>query len=349
MTSGTGTSITASTDILLRAGEKVRIYMAGRINTGDELIVRVTNENAQRALNSSGVWTATGAKAASITSGTWVDSYVDFTMPDAEELGHEWATVSVLVGCTASLAATLDCDFEVKMVVGWDFLGVFGHGSTKYWAPRFQYTALTGNDPGDAMGTWATPSWDRSTTGYDVGGSHAFPPGDLHQPALYNYLSSIRYERWCLITPWSEIAGETPPAAQGFGEVVLGQTRTMNRNPDYPFTLTAPFRGQYRNETRAGDVYIYNPSRYPARQARWFVTPRTSDAAELEEVRYLMHQAAQGGRYPMILLPIEVYESEAIYGSLAEAMTISRPQYGYSTVELALNEYPMPDLRIVGV
>ena len=347
LSSGTLTSCSAEVQFRLRAGEKAKLYRALYLTTGDYNAVYITCENTQRSLNSSGTWTTAGTPIANRTVASWGDGALAFTAPTFEELGGEWGTFTLKIELTASPAAALDGKFEMKVVPGWDFVGVFGHGSTKYFAPEFRYQALINNNPLDAWSSGTVPTFARGRAGYDTGTAQAFPADDLRQPAVYNYLSSVRYERWVQITPTAN-GGTTPGAAQGFGEIVLGQSKTVEVNPDYPVNVRTPMRGQIRNETRAGDIHVYNASRYPAREIRWFVSPRTSTAAQLEEIIYLMHQATQGGRYPMILCPTEIDASAVYYGSLVDAIDLSRPHHAYSTVELLLQEYPFPDLRILG-
>lgn len=324
--SGAGGGAISDT-VLAQAGEYLQIWAAARGNGTNNVQITVRCLDTNQDLNSSGVWSTIGTFVMTRSTATMAAiTPVTFQVPSFSTLGR--ATARLQVRVTGSAASTFYVD-EVLLVPGVDFVGVFGHGferstgvtlatsGANYWhSPSFSVSFGATSNAACASQTAVVTNTSRV---YDP-----FPAVFFYPGGVYGTYSTVA-------APW-------------IGELVVGQMATVTRNPE-SLVIAPSYRGQQRGATRGGTLWVHNANAYPVREARLSLVTRggTTDAASMETEFLRM---TEGGRYPTVLLPVDLDSTTAIYGRVTESMSFAHKMpVGYSTTEAVVTEEPLPRME----
>ena len=311
-------------DVIVQAGEYFQIWAAAKSDGTNSASVRVRCLETARDLKSDGAWDALGTNAMTKTGNTMTAfTPVTFRVPSFVELGQATATLRVMLIGSAS-AMTLYFD-EVLLVPGFNFVGVFGHG----WpASSGLYVVDTGAN-----------YWHSTVGGADL-------VGTIGNAALVRQSAGVRAESMqyspfprVVISPGGSISSMLSPLVPWVGELVVGQTRDLSRNPNYPFTIEhrAP---NVRYATAAGSQWALPRGASPLRRVTMSVAYHSD--ADYQADRDAIYGMSLGGAYPLILIPTETDVSEAIYGRLEDSASFQRVGYGERRVEYVLQEDALP-------
>lgn len=337
-------AISAQYERRLRAGEKARLYYALYSACLHSFSLQLKNLETGKYLDSAGAWqTSSATVVAAQAAAAWASGYVDLVMPDVEEGGGFWQRVQLIIG-SSDATASHDFRFEVKLVPGWDAVAWFGHvGRPVTCRPGIEYQALTGNDPGDSFvsGSSAGFDWLKTTPS----APDPFPDEELHQPALWNRLQTVRYERWVRFYLTRAVAIGIPAAA---GEIVLCQLEVLPRKPVLSLGDEHRVPGQIRHDTGAGDVWVYNrtPHRRPRTTLRFetFSNLATGVDVDFRALARIFEDRTHGGRHPVLLLPYEHERRLVVYGTVADTFAWSHDPPRRS-LEVDVVAFPVPDLH----
>jgi len=311
-------------DVIVQAGEYFQVWAAAKSDGNSSASVRVRCLETARDLKSDGTWDALGTNVMTKTGNTMTAfTPVAFRAPSFVELGQATATLRVMLIGSAN-AMTLYFD-EVLLVPGFNFIGVFGHG----WPAS---SGLYVDDSGASY--WHSPSWSGALVG--TAGNAA-----LVRQSAGVQAGSMQYSPFprVNIAPGGSLATILSPLVPWVGELVVGQTRDLGRNPDYPFSIEnrAP---NVRYATAAGSQWALPRGASPLRRVTMSVAYHSD--ADYQADRDAIYGMSLGGAYPLILIPTETDASEAIYGRLEDSASFQRVGYGERRVEYVLQEDALP-------
>ncbi len=329
--------------IYFRAGEKLRLYHAGKVIAGTNVAIIVQNLETGLYLTNAGAWQVAFAAATHVTA-AWTDGYVTFVVPDAETGGGLWQRLRISFHATVASGTTIDVRAEAKIVPGWDTVILAGHTMTPAVPLGFEYQALSGNDPKDAW-TAATNVTDWLKTPQDV--ASPIPATEWDQQTVWNKAQATRYERW--VRFYLTRAGYNPSCA--IGELLLVQAETLpTLYVDMLVSLVQEGFGQISEESGAGDPWVYNRTPVQRRRLtlRYFTRsdPDTGDDLVERAARRLLLERPMAGRWPCLVIPYNFDRRLAFYGRAKESLTSEYDKVeSRRRLEVEIQEYPIPGLH----
>jgi len=270
----------------VRSGEWMQIQLKGRGNGPSGLHVRVINVATNSHLAPDGTWTQSAVDAWVATAVAVQSITITFQMEGFARCGHQdLATLRVELRAPAGEVGWAE---QVLVLPGVNFCGVFGH---KYLEGRF------GGELRSSRDAFASESDLQAGLG-------------PMQPAFYGLTSALFYRRYWRLA--YAVAGTGPHTASYTapfqGEVVIGQARTLARQPRSQFVApwrTALRQPQMRVASSIGRPRVYNQTSYPHADGitipfRLYSETVGEDAlAEREEIE----GRCRAGAYPLIIIP----------------------------------------------
>lgn len=151
-------------------------------------------------------------------------------------------------------------------------------------------------------------------------------------PTFYGLLSSPVSRRY-----WRVRFSGTNGNPISVGELVLGDSTQFTVDKRLPYEIRYR-RRQIRNQTRAGELHVFNISDFEERVYQLSFKPGT-DAA-MEQVRDSIYQATGGGATPLVYVPDDTRE-EVIFGHVDNAWEVQRLFTALYQHQLIISELPM--------
>ncbi len=338
-----GTHWVVATRLLrLRAGEKLRIYEAGRCWSADAVEFYLKDLETGQYLQSNGTWTASQIYFARHTDPGWLDGYVNLQLPSAEASGGTWHRCRLEIVGRVNSATAIEVRAEVKLIPGWDTVVVLGHQFTPSSAFRFYYQALAGNDPKDTFTVEsAVTDWLKTPTSTVA----PIPSDEYNLAAVWNKPQATRYERWVRFYMTN---AETVNTAVCCGEILLCQAETLTRRPMLQLSGAHQAAGQILMESGSGDPWVYNRTPIPRGKLtlrfQSFSAMDTGIDAVIRAARYLFVERPQLGVFPVLVIPYEHDPRMVIYGRPRNELAYEHipPQ---RTWEIEVQDYPIPGLH----
>lgn len=229
----------------------------------------------------------------------------------------------------------------------WNFLGIFGHnlaGSGEHQNPGTAFTDYGQVPQFDLDGTdsgWIVPGGGALDSGPGTSSTHQIPA-----PNTWNTWTTAKVGDLLTVMVASDQYDNYPRVAMG--ELVIGYVEDLVPAlfPMQVRLSEAP--AQVRNETAAGDVYVYNPGPNALREVGLRFIFHTAEAQEI--LRDRLYRVSRGGADGIILVPPDELVSHVgcVFGLPAADfdMAIEAPTTGPTlirTVGLTIRELPSPE------
>lgn len=320
----------ASQDITVQAGEYLQVWGAIKSDGTNLAYLNLYCLETAQVLKSDGTWAAPGYYPYGSTTNTWKSwpgnggSAVAFQVPTCAQTGRTTLTLRIqLIGAANAQTCYFD---EVLLVPGIDFLGIFGHNLEPHCTVKMEK---------DNAGDYWHSGWG---TGVEVMASAAVTRQSWRNTGTMFYDPFPGIVLWPGGT-WGSIYTTSPPM---FGEIVVGQMRTLPRSPKV-YGRKPRYLGQQRDSTPGGTTWVYNALSYPTEEIRMIL--QTPTIAAIETWTNEMLLMTEGGRYPLILVPEGLDSAAAIYGRVEDVLSfdITDPA-GYSLLEVTVKGEPLPRL-----
>jgi hypothetical protein len=331
-------------DVEIPSGIPFRIsaLLSGAMSAAAYVVV--LNLDTGRFLDNTGAWVADATvRTLARTTNFYAEVSQAPTVEAFSVTGRYLTRLRVHVGGEAS--ATFADAIELRPA--WNFIGLFGHNLTargeyvwpgtpfSYYGqvPRYEYQQEDVVQIG-----WIVPGGEE---GIEDGQAHRIP-----WPNTWNVWPSPKSGPDVTITIVSDQYAHYP--IPSVGEIVVGYVEDL-LPAGFPFKVGLMEAGQVRNETAAGDAYVYNPGPNALRDLtlRWTYV---GDAAE-EVLRDRLYRVSRGGADGVILVPPDnLVEGVGCIFGLPEAdfgYSIEAPTTGpelLRTATLAIRELPSPEM-----
>jgi hypothetical protein len=148
--------------------------------------------------------------------------------------------------------------------------------------------------------------------------------------------AAVQYLRY-----WRLFLNGTPGFAPYVGEWWLGQYEALVCAPDYPFRIDYD-EMQIPNPTPGGQRSIYLRGGAPLRRVTATFTPRND--AQFQQLRDGLFRGGRGGRWPMVMVPVETDSDTCVMGRCVETLAVTRPSFANRSFDFELDEEPLPQM-----
>lgn len=280
-------------DIRIPAGIPFKLSALLRGTGFEEAFVVLLNLDTGRFLDSSGAWVADATvRALSNVEAGYADVEVSGTVETFAETGRYLTRLRVHVSADAG-ACFID---EVAVQPAWNFVALIGHNLTgrgEFRSPGtpFSYYGqvpwLEFQSEDTVRFEWLVP--DAAADGMEDGA--AFP---IRSPTTWRVWAGAPWKTPTLTITISsdQFAHYSIPA---FGELVVGFVEDLVPAV-FPIGVKVEEAGQIRNETGAGDVYVYNSGPHPLRELGLrFIFDTDAQEETLRERFYMISRAGADG------------------------------------------------------
>jgi hypothetical protein len=336
-------------DVRIPAGIPFELSALLRGTGFDGAFVVLQNLDTGRFLDSSGAWVADATvRALASVDATYADVEVSGTVETFSQTGRYLTRLRVQVSADAA-GCFID---EVAVRPAWNFVALIGHNLTGRGEFR---------DPGTPGSYYGQVPWLEFQSEDTVRFEWLVPDegaDELADGAAFPIRSPTTWRVWggapwrtptLTITISSDQYGSYPIPT--FGELVVGYVEDL-LPAAFPFALKLSEAGQVRNETAAGDAYVYNPGPNALRELtlRWTYV---GDAAE-HVLRDRLYRVSRGGADGIILVPPAGPPTDLVAG-VGCIFGLPEADFGYSieapttgpelirTASLVIRELPSPE------
>ena len=256
-------------------------------------------------------WTTTLTVVGSNATTTWTQYTATFTVPSFSELLRPLVTLRVYIFQSAVAGSTWYDD--ILLIPGVNLVAVLGHN-------------VPSRAPVKAT-SWGGEAYQSGGTG--TGTMTNFQPG------VSAIVSSMVFAR-----SWRVFFDDTVSNA-GYaprvGEIILGQTVDLLKNPSFPIRFTAKEPGQIRNMTRDGAETVMNS----ASRAAWsgLLSFQFAQASEYKQLRDALIYSGRSGGFPAVIIPTETDSDLLLFGHMSEQGTaFNRLGQNVRQAEFTFNE-----------
>jgi hypothetical protein len=332
-------------DVRIPAGIPFRVGAALHGGSEDQAAaVVLLNLDTGHFLDDTGAWVANATvRTLEVTAGGYTEAGLDAVMETFDQSGRYLQRLRIHVAGDAS--GTFVDDVFIRP--SWNFVGIFGHNFTSRgensmtgpfsWygqVPRYEYSTEDAVHFG-----WLVPGGAE-----DLGGqSYRIPSpntwkvfGGISSPYITVAILSDQYAHY---------------PAPAFGELVVGYVEDLVPAV-FPIGVKLEEAGQIRNETAAGDVYVYNSGPHPLRELGLrFLFDTQAQEETLRERFYMISRAGADGVVivppPELVLPVGCIFGLPV-GEFSESIETpiggpGGPALG-RTASLTIRELPSPEM-----